>query len=231
MPTTVTGLTADRMQEIIDDTINDAHITADHLILEKAGGGTVDVGNVRGPQGDPGVGIVICTSSTRPDLSFGDTGTIIFETDTSMHRVWLGSLWRSLSLGLLDEVSFGSVNVSVPNNDFASLTLVTGDVSNIAVDYLFAGSKITSNGDVVVELAVTGQSNRRVFRRLGMVTGDTFTDNGNPVSGRQVYKDFPGGIFTVELKVTTISSGAIRTDSAWHNQLSVFDLGGVLTAP
>jgi hypothetical protein len=51
---TVTGLTADRMQEIIDSTIVDADVIGGNLILTKDDGSTVNAGSVVGPQGTPG---------------------------------------------------------------------------------------------------------------------------------------------------------------------------------
>lgn len=51
---TITGLTAERMQEIIDSTIVDADVIADNLILTKDDGSTINAGNVRGAQGVPG---------------------------------------------------------------------------------------------------------------------------------------------------------------------------------
>lgn len=51
---TITGLTAARMQEIIDGTIVDADIIGDHLILTKEDGSTIDTGVVKGDPGAPG---------------------------------------------------------------------------------------------------------------------------------------------------------------------------------
>lgn len=51
---TVTGLTAERMQQIIDKTIVDANVVSDNLILVLDDGSTIDTGNVRGPQGIQG---------------------------------------------------------------------------------------------------------------------------------------------------------------------------------
>lgn len=51
---TITGLTAARMQEIIDSTIVDADVVGDNLILTKDDGSTIDAGSVRGPAGAPG---------------------------------------------------------------------------------------------------------------------------------------------------------------------------------
>lgn len=56
---TVNGITAEKMQELADAFIVDGEVDlAGHLILTKAGGGTVDAGNVKGDdglQGEPGI--------------------------------------------------------------------------------------------------------------------------------------------------------------------------------
>lgn len=51
---TVTGLTAARMQEIIDKTIVDADVVGDNLILTLDDASTINAGNVRGPEGPEG---------------------------------------------------------------------------------------------------------------------------------------------------------------------------------
>lgn len=53
---TVTGLTAERMQEIIDKTIVDADVIGDNLIFTLDDGSTIDAGNVRGPAGSSSSG-------------------------------------------------------------------------------------------------------------------------------------------------------------------------------
>ena len=52
---TVTGYTKVKIDEIFDETIQSGEVdVSGHLILEKRGGGTVDAGLVKGPQGDVG---------------------------------------------------------------------------------------------------------------------------------------------------------------------------------
>lgn len=48
---TITGFTAEHMQEIEDGTIVDANLVAGHLVLVRKDGTTVDVGSVVGPAG------------------------------------------------------------------------------------------------------------------------------------------------------------------------------------
>lgn len=66
---TVTGLTAERMQEIIDATIVDADVVGTHLILTKEDGSTIDAGVV----GSTGGGITKVTAfPTVPPPTDGD---------------------------------------------------------------------------------------------------------------------------------------------------------------
>lgn len=51
---TVTGLTADKMDEINDASVVDGNVVGNNLILETRGGATIDAGNVRGPTGSSG---------------------------------------------------------------------------------------------------------------------------------------------------------------------------------
>ncbi len=52
---TITGLTAERMQEIEDACIVAGGVVVDDLILTKHDGSTINAGNVRGPQGIQGI--------------------------------------------------------------------------------------------------------------------------------------------------------------------------------
>lgn len=51
---TVTGFTAEYMQEILDGTIESAELVGDNLVFTKIGGATLDVGSVRGATGATG---------------------------------------------------------------------------------------------------------------------------------------------------------------------------------
>lgn len=52
---TVTSFTAERMQEIENETIVDASIIGGHLMLERRDGVMIDAGTVDGVSGPPGV--------------------------------------------------------------------------------------------------------------------------------------------------------------------------------
>lgn len=93
---TITGLTAARMQEIIDNQIVEANVIGGYLILVTEGGDPLVAGLVVGPQGPAGGGNIICTSTTRPTLFTGDAGKTIYETDTGMVYLWSGTVWKDL---------------------------------------------------------------------------------------------------------------------------------------
>lgn len=77
MPT-ITGLTAERMQEIIDATIVDANVVGDNLILTKEDGGTIDAGDVRGPAG---LGGGVLKSTAFPTDPAPTDGDLVVRTD------------------------------------------------------------------------------------------------------------------------------------------------------
>lgn len=93
---TVTGYTAAKMQEIIDETVSGAHITGDNLILELTGGDTVDAGNVRGPIG--GSPSIVADEAARIALSGGDLfeGLLVFESDSKRIYIYTGTVWYYL---------------------------------------------------------------------------------------------------------------------------------------
>lgn len=94
--TTVTGLTAARMEEIEDASVVDGNVVGNNLHLVTHGGTVIDAGNVRGPIGPSGSAFTICTSTTRPTgLTLADEGLAIYEKDTNLTRIWAGSRWRT----------------------------------------------------------------------------------------------------------------------------------------
>lgn len=75
---TVTGLTAERMQEIVDESIESGAVVAGRLILTRHNATTVDAGYVIGP----GANILVVTRATRPTGGALFNGLMIYETDT-----------------------------------------------------------------------------------------------------------------------------------------------------
>lgn len=97
---TVTAYTAERTKQIEDTTVVSGQVTGDNLVLLQRNGTPINAGNVRGPQGNPGLngingaGHIICTSTTRPALTAADAGKTIYETDTQLVFTWTGTRWR-----------------------------------------------------------------------------------------------------------------------------------------
>lgn len=97
----VTGLTAERMQEIIDSTVTGADVVGDDLILTLFDASTINAGNVRGSVGPTGgAGTILCTSTTRPDLEEDEAGKSIYETDTGLEFLWTGTSFISPLSGM-----------------------------------------------------------------------------------------------------------------------------------
>lgn len=90
----VTGLTAERMIEMENATIISGYIVGDDLMLLTRDGTPINAGNVRGLQGIPGASFILCTSASRPSLGASDAGKAIYETDTKLIRLWIGTRWR-----------------------------------------------------------------------------------------------------------------------------------------
>lgn len=95
---TVTGFTAERMQQIEDETIVDGTIVGSDLILKRRDDVEINAGTVVGPpgeQGPPGTdpSIVIVTSGTRPSGVDLFDGLHIWETDTKRLYVYDGTNW------------------------------------------------------------------------------------------------------------------------------------------
>lgn len=92
---TVTGYTAERMQEIEDAAIVDGEVVAGDLILSRHDSSTINAGSVIGPTGPAGPSIEAVTSVTRPGSP--TDGQTIYETDTKRYFVWDGAAWKWFS--------------------------------------------------------------------------------------------------------------------------------------
>lgn len=98
---TVNGLTAERMQEIIDATIIGAHITGDDLILELHDATEVNAGAVRGPQGIQGLAADVGDVKTNIRSSlpgwFLMNGAAVVNADTLYPDFWgwAPTSWKS----------------------------------------------------------------------------------------------------------------------------------------
>lgn len=94
---TVTGFTAEHMQDIEDATIVSAAVVGGHLILTRHDTTQQDAGSVAGPTGATGptgpTSIAVVTSSTRPTGGSLFTGLAIYETDTKRFYIYDGAAW------------------------------------------------------------------------------------------------------------------------------------------
>ena len=91
---TVTGLTAERMIEMENATVVSGEVVGSNLILHTRDGTLINAGSVIGPMGPAGASFIICTSTTRPVLTAGEQGKAIYETDTKLIRIWIGTRWK-----------------------------------------------------------------------------------------------------------------------------------------
>jgi len=151
----VTGYTAQKMQEIIDDTVSGAHITGDDLILELTGGGTVNAGNVRGPAGPTG-GIDDAASD----------GDFYLRKDGAWKKVTPNTTWVSGPGPATEQVVTSTTGVDWTKNGPTTLDLAftklgdatdswikvrlawSGHINTAAWCTTYAGVKVDSGGDV-----------------------------------------------------------------------------------
>jgi hypothetical protein len=83
---TVTGYTAARIQEIEDQAIVSGTIVGDNLILNRYDGGTIDAGDVRGPQGVQGA---------TGDVSLTQLNNAISDLETQISNSGFGLIARN----------------------------------------------------------------------------------------------------------------------------------------
>lgn len=92
----VTAFTAERSQQIEDESINDGHIVGEDLILVRRNLEVLNLGPVIGPPGVAGppgpTSIQVVTSGTRPGAPTEGLG--IHETDTKRFYIWDGTAWK-----------------------------------------------------------------------------------------------------------------------------------------
>lgn len=212
---TVTGLTADRMQEIIDATIIDANVVGDDLVLTLYDSTTVNVGNVRGPMGPGGTLFDVVTSSTRPTLTAPDEGYVIYETDTNLTRIWTGSRWK------LQERIIGA-STSRPAMVSADQGVVLYE-TDTGLEYIWTGTTwllTSAHMPLFANAAARDAAIGSGDRKLGMTVwqtaeGGLFTWNGTAWKGQPngdlgyVKKTTNSAIFP--FSSGTPSSGSIAT--------------------
>jgi hypothetical protein len=111
-----------------------------------------------------GIGSVkpgVCTSSTRPASPYN--GQVIYETDTSLAKVWNGTTWFQLNYNYLDRSASGAVSGGV----------ITSTTSYTVT---FPSGRFTVAPQVTAS-AYAGQRGEIVFSNdpIASTTGFTFT--------------------------------------------------------
>ncbi len=96
---TVTGYTAARMKQIEDSAIIDGDVVGDNLILKRYDALEINAGNVRGPQGSPGLTVATFTTAQRNSLAGADlwAGRIIFNSTTVRIEWYNGVVWQEVN--------------------------------------------------------------------------------------------------------------------------------------
>lgn len=111
---TVNGLTAEYMQEIVDEVVVSGTVVGDELVLEHHDGSTTNAGNVRGPAGSGGGGFEMSQTFAIPTT----TWTVVHGQGT-----------RAISIKTFDNADNEIIgDVSYP------------DLNTIRVDFYFAQS-------------------------------------------------------------------------------------------
>lgn len=164
---TVTGYTAEKMDEISDSTVVDGSVVDGDLILERRDGGTINAGSVVGPQGPPGTdpSIQVVTSGTRPTGGDLFEGLHIYETDTNLEWVWNGAAWGpppvivdpdsanqlvQTASGLLVDRNLGSLAVLGHSGKMSGLALPAADGGLFKIQFGNSVRTTDANGAITV---------------------------------------------------------------------------------
>jgi hypothetical protein len=206
--TTVTGLTAARMQQIEANSIVDGSVVGDNLILEKQSGATIDAGNVRGPQGDQGP-----AGSTAPDYQ------TIIERDGAVHYYpldqanGLNDVLAGYNLTAFGGLVAGTVDGPFDDANGATLFDATGKYAeSSAAGMLAAGVPGAVSGDGWVYLTVNQEGRFFAVGRpadvgghsvgIADASGSDFTGAGNvlriEISGNSHYYEATHQLFDIQ---------------------------------
>jgi hypothetical protein len=167
---TVTGYTAAYTESQLDETIVDASLVGDNLVLEQRDGSTIDVGSVRGPAGtDAAPGDVAATAGTTP---IRDTGGRVHvgtptATDDATTKAYVDAADTSLD-GRLDTLEGQTLD--------SRLDTLEGETLDARLDAIEAVTgKIRRNGS---QIKTTDGSLSSSEYNISSVT------ISNPVNGR-----------------------------------------------
>lgn len=196
---TVTGMTAARMLEIEQQSITDARIEGDELILTTFGGTDQNVGSVRGPQGIQGPGGTVTTVN-------GKTGSSISLTAADVGAVTPA---QAASLG----VPVGTIVATVGTAAQAGYMICDGRSINRA-DYpaLFAliSTRYGSTSSTTFNIP-----DFRGRTPVGLYSADTDYDTLGEKGGSKTAKLTVDNMPAHKHSIDSSTTRATKTQSAW----------------
>jgi hypothetical protein len=162
---------------------------------------------------DASPGINICTSSTRPSLSTGQAGMLIFMSDLKQLSYWNGTSWQDLRDSSPVFSASSLLNTAMAKNTsptFTILNLTTPRASSLAV--IMSANYLCNNEqsqDLYQSVLVDGTSFIMGHREQIRFTGN-LNDSGNTagqeVTSLAIVPTLAAGTHTVGIKVDMSNS-------------------------
>lgn len=211
---TVTGMTATAVQEVVDDAITDAEVdVSGDLILTKNGGGTVNAGNVIGPQG------IIGLTGPGAGPAGGSTGQILQKASGTDHDFVWSNFWRTMAY------SAKTVNYTLALGDAEAMVFAGHATTPITVT-------IPTNATVAfpigtrVKIVQTGAAEVNVVSAVGVTLSypptlvPTLLGIGAVVEVIKIATntwvlDGHGNVATTELGFQAWDDGAVAATTTW----------------
>lgn len=196
---TVTGLTAEKISELMDEQIIQAAIVGDNLILTTRGDVDIDVGVVVGPQGDEGpVGPAGPGADTLNELTDVDTagaaaGKLLGFNGTNWVPVDNGSLGSVVELGFTP-ITSGTSGITSSITDITGLSVAITATARPHVVRVHLPNLIqnVAAGDVSVEIYDVTAGVVKTFTFLSVPSGKyaqiILEGRFTPGAGARTYK-------------------------------------------
>lgn len=167
---TVNGLTAEAMQEIVDQTIVDAEVDGSyHLILTKHDGSTVDAGNVRGPAGPTGPSSAL--------NNFWPVGSIYMSVNpTNPNTVLGGGTWAAWGTGRV------AVAVDTAQTEFNTVEKTGGEKTHQLTVNEMPSHDHGPAGDHDHQLSMTPGTGNNSYPVRGQGSGSVSVTSGASIS-------------------------------------------------
>lgn len=190
---TVTGLTAERMQEIIDSTIVDADIIDNHLILTKDNGGTIDAGEL--PSAEGGGIDKVTAFPTDPAPEDGDMIVRIDQPGDPVYKFTDGAWERQPRMGAITVPSCKITHSANQAVSAGATVTLTFDTERYDKDAMHDGTNPT-------RITFKTPGVYRVFANLSLTAVYNATDeapvqvrlNGTDVLGYSAFQPLNGSM-------------------------------------